>query len=489
MKFRTSDSRLAAASVAVLLLLSACGGGGGGGSGAVAAYVGTSTSGNGSSSSSNGSNGNGNGSGGSGADGGGSTGGTVSKVTIGGSISGLTASGLVLANNGTDRLGVANGATAFKFATALPFGSAYSVGLETYPSGQICSLSGQAGTASADVTSIAILCADWTAATATVSTFAGSTLGYADGTGASAKFNTLNGLAFDASGTLFVADRDNNMIRKVSSAGVVTTLAGSTTPGSTDGTGTGARFDNPRGIVVGANGTTYVADYGNHMIRTITPAGVVVTLAGSTTSGSLDGAGVAARFYNPWGLALDSTGNLFVADQSNHLIRKITPAGVVTTVAGTGAQGFANGIGTSASFRYPTGLAIDAADNLYVGDFGNNAIRKITPAGVVTTFAGSGAPGALDGTGTAATFDLPHELAVDTGGSLYVTDLNNHAIRKITPAGVVTTLAGSNGWGNIDGLGTVAAFGEPVGIAVDSRGNLFVSDRAYQVIRKIARTP
>ena len=398
---------------------------------------------------------------------------------------------MALLNNGSDKLNVANAATTFKFATSLVSGSAYDVSFASYPYGLACSLSGQTGTVTTDITSVAIACADWTAANATVSVFAGSTFGTADGTGSAAQFGSPFGLGFDTGGTLYVADRDNHMIRKITAAGVVTTLAGSTTSGSLDGTGASARFNLPAGIAVDANGDVYVADRDNNMIRKITPAGVVTTVAGSTTSGNLDGTGAAARFNLPWGIVVDGSGDLFVADQSNHQIRKITPAGVVTTFAGAGpaGSGFVDGVGTAAKFNQPSGLAIDADGNLYVGDQTNHSIRKITPAGTVTTLAGNGAAGDLDGTGAAARFRNPIGLAVDGAGNVYVADMQNNKIRKISPSGVVSTLAGNGSSGLVNGLGSAARFDFPLGVALDAIGNLYVADYQNNMIREIARVP
>jgi sugar lactone lactonase YvrE len=222
------------------------------------------------------------------------------------------------------------------------------------------------------------------------------------------------------------------------------------TSGSADGTGAAARFNTANYVTANpTTGTIYIGDFGNSTIRTVTPGGVVSTLAGTPGSFAFaDGTGSAARFNGNGGLALDAAGNLFVADWDNFLVRRVTAAGVVTTLAGSpGSAGSTDGTGAAARFVNPNGLAIDTAGNVYVADWGNATIRRITPAGVVTTLAGTpGSPGSADGTGAAARFSLPTGVAVDSAGNVYVADQGNNTIRRITPAGVVTTLAGSAGW-------------------------------------------
>ena len=315
-----------------------------------------------------------------------------------------------------------------------------------------------------------------------VTTLAGSTQGYMDGTGTAAQFYSPSGVAVDSSGNVYVADTINNRIRKIDPAGVVTTLAGSSA-GYVDDTGTAAKFSSPTGVAVDSSGNVYVADFGNNRIRKIDPAGVVTTFAGST-SGDDDGTGTAAQFYNPYGVAVDSSGHVYVADSNNHRIRKISPTGVVTTFAGS-SSGNADGTGTAAQFDQPYGVAVDSSGHVYVADLGNSRIRKIDPAGVVTTLAGSSA-GDADGTGSAAQFNSPHGVAVDSSGNVYVADLGNNRIRKIDPAGVVTTFAGSTS-GYMDGALTAAKFKDPSGVTVDSSGNVYVADNNNHRIRKISR--
>jgi sugar lactone lactonase YvrE len=323
-----------------------------------------------------------------------------------------------------------------------------------------------------------------------VSTFAGSGVaGSTDATGTAASFDSPRGVCADASGNIYVADLYNSNIRKISPAGVVTTFAGSGAYGNTDATGTAASFRNPIGVCADASGNIYVADAGNRKIRKISPAGVVTTFAGSGAYGNTDATGTAASFRSPIGVCADASGNIYVADADNNKIRKISPAGVVTTFAGSGAYGNTDATGTAASFYSPSGVCADASGNIYVADLYNRIIRKISPAGVVTTFAGSGAYGNTDSTGTAASFYFPSGVCADASGNIYVAEADDNKIRKISPAGVVTTFAGSGLYGYTDATGTAASFRYPSGVCADAAGNIYVADAANSKIRKIQELP
>jgi sugar lactone lactonase YvrE len=299
-------------------------------------------------------------------------------------------------------------------------------------------------------------------------------------------FDNPTGIAVDAIGNIYVADYGNNLIRRITPNGIVSTLAGTGMQGSINAAGTLASFNGPAGIALDAQGNLYIADAGNNLIRKMTSTGVVNTLAGGDTTGSVNGTGVNASFFDPLGVTVDGSGNVYVADAGNNLIREISPAGVVTTLAGNGANATtSNGTLSASSFNNPTGVAIDKAGNIYVANYLNDNILEVSPAGVVSTFAGSGQQGATNGSAASATFYFPNNIALDGAGNIYVADGVNNLIRVITPAGVVSTLAGSGAAGSANGVGTAASFNGPAGLAVDAAGNVYVADSGNNLIRKI----
>jgi hypothetical protein len=410
---------------------------------------------------------------------------STNTYNVGGTVSGLAGS-MVLQDNNGDNLTVAANGT-FTFATQVANGSPYSVTVLTQPTGQTCNITSGGGTVTANVTSVAVNCS-----ASSLALFVGNMYGKGNlnGTGAAVRFFYPTSGATDSAGNVYVADNANSLIRKITPAGAVTTLAGTAgIIGSADGTGTAASFNGPTGIATDSAGNVYVADTSNNTIRKITPAGVVTTLAGTAgVTGHADGAGAAASFNHPTGIATDSAANVYVVDTNNNTIRMITPAGVVSTLAGTaGIIGHADGTGAAASFAYPEGVATDSAANVYVADTNNNTIRKITPTGVVTTLAGTaGVTGHVDGSGAAASFSRPYGVATDSANNVYVADANNNNIRMVTLAGVVTTLAGTAGvTGSADGTGATASFNFPASVATDSAGNVYVADYFNSTIRKI----
>jgi streptogramin lyase len=311
-----------------------------------------------------------------------------------------------------------------------------------------------------------------------------------DGYGTAARFAALTSIAADTKGNLYVTESLRHSIRRINAMGLVSTLAGSVlNPGYLDDSAGTARFRLPLETAADTLGNVYVADFGNNCIRKVTPAGIVSTYSGvQGLSGNIDGNSATARFRLLTGIASDKFGNLYVTDRDDAVVRKVDINKNVTTIGG--AAGFAGFVNSADNlgytlFRAPGGMVADTTGNLYIADEGNHCIRRITPGGIVTTFAGTGATGNADGTLTTATFKSPKAMAIDMAGNLYVVDRGNHNIRKITPAGVVSTVAGSGSPGYLDGPDVAALFNTPSGIAVDAIGNLYVADNVNNTIRKI----
>jgi DNA-binding beta-propeller fold protein YncE len=298
------------------------------------------------------------------------------------------------------------------------------------------------------------------------------------------------GVAEDRDGNILVADNSNRRIRKITPHGLVSTLAGTGEEGYRDGEGTTvAMFAEPIDIAVDGDGNIVVADLSNHCVRKITPQGLVSTLAGTGEGGHRDGEGTLAQFKYPSGITVDGDGNVFVADSVNHRVRKITPRGIVSTLAGTGEEGHRDGEGNVAQFNFPSGIAVDGDGNAIVADQNNNRIRKITPHGLVSTLAGTGEEGHRDGEGiTFAQFDSPRGVAVDGDGNVIVNDIYNHCIRKITPQGLVSTLladTGEEAHQEGDGGASPAQFGCPVAVAVNGNGKVIVADSQNHCICRV----
>jgi len=320
-----------------------------------------------------------------------------------------------------------------------------------------------------------------------LTTLAGSDdAGFVNGVGSVATFSRARGLAVDGAGTIYVADSNNGLIRLVSPTGVVSTLAGRAGLFTfSDGIGTNAGFSGPTGVALDAQGNVFVADRANERIRKIAPGAVVTTFAGSGERGLQNGTGSEAEFHWPWGIALDAIGNLYISEPLGHRIRKISPEGVVVTFAGSGTRGYLNGAGTVAQFDSPGGIAVDADGIVYVADSANDAIRRISPTGDVTTLAG-GPPGEEVGSGLTMPFALPLAVAVDAAGTVYVADTRNYVVRRISRAGEVSTVIGTGVEAVVDGPADIASFIGPVGITLDPSGNIYVVDGG-QRIRKISR--
>jgi gliding motility-associated-like protein len=288
-------------------------------------------------------------------------------------------------------------------------------------------------------------------------------------------FLTVTGVAVDNAGNFFIEDWGDNQIKKLTPAGKLSVFAGSGAAGSADGKGRAASFSEPDGIVIGPTGDFFVSDQATNLIRKVSVNADVTTFAGSGAAGAENGKGKAASFNSPRGLAVDGLGNIYVADQANNMVRKITPDGTVSTYAGSGAMGSADALTPlSASFNTPTAVGLDTQGNLYVSDSGNGSIRKITPAGVVSTFA----------TG----FNFPRELRADGTGNVYVGDQQDNLIKRISPTGVVTVVAGSGARGRANGVGTAASFAGIIGMVLDGKGNMFLGESGNNSVRKITIT-
>lgn len=309
-----------------------------------------------------------------------------------------------------------------------------------------------------------------------------------------------NGLAFDSSGNMIIADTGHHRVRKISAlTGTITTIAGNGYGGYSgdNGPGTSAKLNTPTSVAIDANDNVYVADSGNHRIRRIAPDGTIITVAGTGTAGyNSDGiSATSALLYEPQAVAIDSNNDLYIADLNNHRIRKVTKStGIISTVAGQAGSGGFSGDGaqaTSATLQFPYGIALDASDNLYIADTANNRIRKVTAAtGVISTVAGNGTLG-FEGDGnlaTSAKIGFVRGLSVDSAGNIFIADYSNNRIRKVTAAtGNISTVAGSSqsGFGGDGNLATLASLSTPYDVKVDSSGNLYIADSENHRIRKV----
>lgn len=324
--------------------------------------------------------------------------------------------------------------------------------------------------------------------TATTHYFSGSSQGYADGPPTSSKFFHNYNIVSIGDGTFLVADQINCMIRRIEKDGTVSTVAGiEQQAGYQDGKKGAGKMMFPIGVESAQNGSIYVADYDNHAIRKILPDGTLTTLAGHPDRpGLTDGILAAARFKRPYGVKLDPAGVLWVCDSENNVIRKISPDGQVTTFAGS-TKGYADGKLREAQFFMPVHLTIDKNGNAFVADKHNHCIRKISTDGIVSTVSGTPLQnGHKDGKAGEAMFNQPSSVQVDKLGNIYVTDLYNHCIRMIYPDGYVITLAGKPGvTGYEEGEGDRALFYYPQGCALDKDENLFVTDSYNERVRKL----
>lgn len=414
--------------------------------------------------------------------------GSAVTYTIGGTVRGLKLdSSLTLQTSAGNTVKIAKDGE-FAFQSKISTGTAFNVTVAQNPVGLNCSVLGGSGViAGADVLNIEVLC---NAAAVTVSqrgtavtTLAGiaGDPGQNDGTRGLATFSCPIGVTNDGGDGFYISDAEGKTVRHVTAQGTVATVAGliRDSSGPYDGERGTATFGSPSGIARDAAGNLYVAEALVETVRVISPSGTVTTKARL---------GLGGGSLLLIGVAIDTSGNIFVVEQGAHVIVKISPDGGVSKFAGMeNIPGSSDGARLAASFKYPFGVVMDGGGNLFVSDVGNHTIRKISPDGIVTTFAGApGLAGADDGTGQSARFNHPAGIAADRLGNLYVVDHGNRTVRMITPAGVVSTLAGSPSVAaTVDGYGAAAGFKDPWGIAVDVAGNLLVSDCADNTIRKL----
>ena len=332
-----------------------------------------------------------------------------------------------------------------------------------------------------------------------ISTVAGNGTAAYGGDGGAATAAQLKppvGVLLDNAGNLYIADSNNNVIRKVSPAGIISTVAGNgaSAYSGDGGAATSAGLKYPTSVALDAAGNLYIADAINNVIRKVNAAGIISTVAGNGAAAySGDGgAATSAKLNYPNGVTVDGAGNLYISDTNNNVIRKVSPAGIISTVAGNGVAGFSGDTGsaTAAQLTLPFSAALDSVGNLYIADASNNVIRKVNAAGIISTVAGNGIQGYSGdgGAATSAKLKDPTGVVLDSAGNLYIADANNSVIRKVSTAGIISTVAGNgtNGFSGDGGSATAAQLSAPYGIALDSAGNLYVADYSNNRIRKIA---
>ena len=317
------------------------------------------------------------------------------------------------------------------------------------------------------------------------------------GPAVAAQLKFPSGVAVDSSGNVYIADWGNHRIRRIDSSGTITTIAGTGGSGSSGdgGPAVAAQLNLPQGVAADGNGNLYIADTENHRIRRVDPSGTIATVSGSGEQGYSgdNGPAAVAQLNSPSGVALDGAGNLYIADSENHRIRRINSSGTITTIAGTGV-GFSGDGGPAgvAQLRYPRGIAADGDGNLYIGDTGNHRIRWVDASGVITTIAGTGGQGFGGDNGLAVDARLltPERVALDGAGNVYITDTWNHRIRRVDPFGIITTIAGTGEQGKSgdNGLAVAAQFSYPQGVAVDGNGDLYIADTDNHRIRRVDAT-
>ncbi len=347
-------------------------------------------------------------------------------------------------------------------------------------------------------------CAALSSSAQYIYTFAGTGYGHGTGIGGytgdgglagSAELNSCTGVAFDGAGNIYIADRANNVIRKVNTFGIISTFAGNGTAGYSGdyGPATAAKLNQPYNVAADAPGNVYIADYSNNVIRKVSTSGIITTYAGTGVAGYSGDAGPAssAKLHNPAGVALDTFGNLYIADANNNAIREVITSGSIYTLAGTGTAGYSGdgGNSTLAQLNYPVSIAVDPFQQVYIADYFNNAVRIIDTFGIINTFAGNGSIG-YSGDGHAATtaqLHYPAGVSVFSFGNVYIADQGNNTVRYVNSAGTITTFAGknTNGYAGDGGPANNAELSSPKGIAIDGQNRLFIADYDNNVIRVV----
>ena len=317
-----------------------------------------------------------------------------------------------------------------------------------------------------------------------------------DGLATDAQLNVPRGVAVTADGGFLIADFGNNVVREVSAAGVITRVAGTGTAGNSgdDGPATDAQLNEPFGVAVTADGGFLITDAANHVVREVSAAGVITRVAGTGTAGNSgdDGPATDAQLNDPIGVAVTADGGFLITDTGNNVVREVSAAGVITRVAGTGTAGNSgdDGPATDAQLNDPAGVAVTADGGFLITDFGNQEVRKVSAAGVITRVAGTGTAGnsGNDGPATDAQLNEPVGVAVTADGGFLIADTGNHVVRKVSAAGVITRVAGTGTAGNSgnDGPATDAQLAEPFWAAVTADGGFLITDIANQEVRKVS---
>jgi hypothetical protein len=344
-----------------------------------------------------------------------------------------------------------------------------------------------------------------------ITTFAGNGIGAGTytccysgdgGQATAAELNSPFGVDFDVAGNLYIVDQSNNRIRKVNTNGIISTVVGNGMAGyHGDGSdATVAELNYPTATAFDVAGNLYIVDNGNNLVRKVNTLGIITTVVGDTTGANTGtnngysgdgGQATSAKLNSPIGIALDNIGNLYIADQNNNRIRKINTLGIISTIVGNGIQGFSGdgGIATSAQIDNPQGLVFDAVGNMFIADYGNDRVRKVSTVGIISTFAGNGTCCSLGdgGQATAAELFYPTGITCDTEDNVYIADRNNKRIRKVNTLGIISTIAGNGilGYSGDGGQATVAEIADPTGVAFDDTGNMYIADYYNSRIRKV----